>query len=212
MLLALSALPDDNILQPISISDLPKNDSKCIDSFTSCSITEKSGDTLFSFVKTKDLGLVVYKKIIKGSIYGPSIDLMSIKGKTYLLYKVEGDVKGDVDADPSNAKLFLLKIGKTNYYFFYCGGRGLLQSGSFQNIRFYIVFSKNTPPVTIMSGMEYQYSFCDLNNDKKLDFIQFLSSDNPAYSFMTKCFTLQDGKFIPLNSNFNNRYIKEIQK
>lgn len=201
--------------QTISLGDLQTNKSKCVDTFrkvyyegrSNCTPGLGYDDTLFYVAKIKCIGHIAYKKAQTGS----SLDILEYKNRSHFLKIIEEDAETSVDADPDNVPLYQLAIGKRHYYYFSCGGTGLLRSGSFQNIRFYIVFSKNTPPIALMSGTEYKYSFCDLNNDKKLDFIQIRSSDNPSFSYMTKTFTLQDGKFIPLNSKFNNLYIKDIQ-
>jgi hypothetical protein len=189
----------------ISLSQLPCHKSRPISKFEHVFYEGKSDDTLYYVANAKGIGTVTYKKVTTGTPY----DVVEYNGKTFQLFRLDDDDTVRVDADPSTAQLFQIKIGHNRYYYFYCSGTGLLRSGSFQQISFYTIFSKTLNPVTMISGLEYPNSFCDINNNGKLGFIQFIASDDTIFDYRIKTFELEKNKFKPVECFYNDKYMKD---
>lgn len=200
--ISLNAKETENGL--ITLDDLPKNKSVFLDTFNTPCTTVNSQDTLYSFAKTKSIGYAIYKK--DNSDF--TLDILSILGKNYGLKIIVEDNPENIDADPDMAKLFQLTIGKIKYFYFYCGGTGLMKSGSFQRIRYYIIFSNTLAPVVMMSGLEYKYAFCDINNDGHLNFIQFVNSNDTTCDYQIKTYSLNNQKFMPIKSKYDGKCLK----
>jgi len=134
----------------------------------------------------------------------PADNLFGYKGKFFnLKLTLDSGEEENLNANPDNAKIFKLKIGNKTYYYFFCGGEGF--SGRAQYYRFCTIFSDDLAPITIESGIEYPGSFCDLNNDGNLDFIEFETLEK-FNEFKIKTWTLKAGKFVPLKSKFDHRF------
>jgi hypothetical protein len=187
----------------LTLNDLPKGNARNSGVFKQVFFEGRSDDTLYFQADIKSIGIVSYLKINTDS----TRDVLQYRGKSFVLSRSDG-TGHPIDADPNGVAIYRCSLGGSTCYTFSMQGSGIYKSGSFQNVRFYVVFSKKMAPSAMVSALEYGSSFCDLNKDKKVDFLQFQVSPDSANTLIIKSYTLENGRFVPLNGIFQDRCLK----
>lgn len=193
----------EKIVSSISLNNLPRTNAVVIDQFERVSFWGQSDDTSYARANhNQELGT-----IFCNSIWSPRYNFMSYKDKEYVMKRGLASAEVDsVGVDAAGSNIYKVKIGKNTYYYFYCGGGP--GSGRAQYLRYYTVFSETMAPITMLSWFKYENSFCDLNHDGNLDFIEF-EMMKKLNQYTTKTWTLKNDKFVPLKSKFNNRFFSD---
>lgn len=101
-----------------------------------------------------------------------------LRGMRIPLNAITMDTVEPASVDLSTAPAYRVSTRSRSYVCFIGSGTGLYQSGSFQSIRFYLIYDEATPnPVVILSAINSIKSLVDENRDDHLDFVRYSVCD-----------------------------------
>lgn len=142
----------------------------------------------------------IYIKVDKGD---EQKDILLVKDREILICTEMNGNNINLDLDVNQIEAFGIDFFNKKYICLITGGTGLYKSGSFQEIRFYILIDLNTPigVVTTWSRANSELSFININNDDNIDFLQLVNNPDVNNRYFIKASTISSGKLNPMNRN-----------
>lgn len=140
-----------------------------------------------------------------------AIDLIKIDNVEHSLFIEKNGNRIPLDLDILNASLFECTAFKKNYFCIISGGTGLYKSGTFQEIKFFVLIDitdkNNIVFYELFSRASSIHSIGDFNKDGVLDFLYVENDSLKSKTYLVTLYTIQGKQFIPIFKKSKNYFM-----